>query len=103
MKIIDMRLSDREGNMKAFFKVETAEGLVIDGFKIMDGRNGLFASMPSKRVGERWLDMVTGPREIKDELTRLALESYQEVQQAPVRSSPASPLLPAMPDEETPF
>jgi DNA-binding cell septation regulator SpoVG len=32
-----------EGNIKAFFKVQTGEGFVIDGFKIMNGKNGLFA------------------------------------------------------------
>lgn len=77
MQIIDMRRSDMEGNIKAFFKVQTDEGLVIDGFKIMNGKNGLFASMPSKKVGERFIETVTATREVKNELSRLALAAYE--------------------------
>lgn len=77
MQIIDMRRSDREGNIKAFFKVQTEEGFVIEGFKIMNGKNGLFASMPSKKVGEKFIETVTGSRELKAELGRLALGVYE--------------------------
>lgn len=77
MQIIDMRRSDREGNIKAFFKVQTEEGFVIEGFKIMNGKNGLFASMPSKKVGEKFIETVTGSRELKNELGRLALAAYE--------------------------
>ena len=76
MQIIDMRRSDREGNIKAFFKVQTEEGFVIEGFKIMNGKNGLFASMPSKKVGEKFIETVTGSRELKNDLGRLALAEY---------------------------
>lgn len=76
MQIIEMRRSEMEGNLKAFFKVQTDEGFVIDGFKIMNGKNGLFASMPSKKVGERFIETVTAPRELKNELSRLAMAEY---------------------------
>jgi stage V sporulation protein G len=79
MQIIDMRRSEMEGNLKAFFKVQTDEGFVIDGFKIMNGKNGLFASMPSKKVGEKFIETVTGTRELKNELSRLALAAYQSL------------------------
>jgi stage V sporulation protein G len=76
MQIVDMRRSDREGNIKAFFRVQTDEGFVIEGFKIMNGKNGLFASMPSKKVGEKFIETVTGSRELKNELGRVALAEY---------------------------
>jgi stage V sporulation protein G len=76
MQIIEMRRSEMEGNLKAFFKVQTDEGFVIDGFKIMNGKNGLFASMPSKKVGERFIETVTATRELKNELSRLAMAEY---------------------------
>lgn len=79
MQIIDMRRSDREGNIKAFFKLQTEEGFVIEGFKIMNGKNGLFASMPSKKVGEKFIDTVTGSRELKAELGRIALAAYESL------------------------
>lgn len=76
MQIIEMRPSEMAGNLKAFFKVQTEEGFVIDGFKIMNGKNGLFAGMPSKKVGEKFIETVTATRELKTELSRLALAEY---------------------------
>jgi DNA-binding cell septation regulator SpoVG len=76
MQIIEMRRSDMEGNLKAFFKVQTEEGFIIDGFKIMNGKNGLFAGMPSKKVGEKFIETVTAARELKTEVSRLALAAY---------------------------
>ena len=75
MQIIDMRRSDREGNIKAFFKLQTEEGLVIEGFKIMNGKNGLFASMPSKKVGEKFIETVTASREVKAEFQRTQIHA----------------------------
>jgi DNA-binding cell septation regulator SpoVG len=82
MQIKDMRRSDMEGNIKAFFKVQTEEGFVIDGFKIMNGKNGLFASMPSKKVGEKFIETVTGTRELKNDLSRLALAEFSTLDSA---------------------
>jgi DNA-binding cell septation regulator SpoVG len=82
MQIKDMRRSDMEGNIKAFFKVQTEEGFVIDGFKIMNGKNGLFASMPSKKVGEKFIETVTGTRELKNDLSRLALAEFSALDSA---------------------
>ena len=93
MQIIDMRRSDREGNIKAFFKLQTEEGLVIEGFKIMNGKNGLFASMPSKKVGEKFIETVTASREVKAELGRLALAAYESLpagSDGPARSGSGS-------------
>lgn len=93
MEIKDMRRSEMEGNIKAFFKVQTEEGFVIDGFKIMNGKNGLFASMPSKKVGEKFIETVTATRELKNDLSRLALAEFNALDATggADRSEPAPP------------
>ena len=35
------------GKVRAFFDLATQEGFTIKGFKIIEGINGLFVSMPS--------------------------------------------------------
>lgn len=94
MRIIDMKPSQFPGNTKAFFKVETEEGFTIDGFKIMDGRNGLFVSSPSKKTGEKYFDTVTMSRELKTALTEIALEEYQKLPEAASRADAPSPDVP---------
>ncbi len=104
MRIVDMRRSDMEGNIKAFFKVETEDGLVIDGFKVMNGKNGLFASMPSKKVGEKFIETVTAPREVKDKLSRLALEEYKTLDAGgPQPTARDLPPMPPPQDTDLPF
>ena len=51
MKISRMKVGSWR-KLKAFFDIETEEGFVIKGFKIIDGINGYFVSMPSEKDKE---------------------------------------------------
>ena len=69
------------GKVRAFFDIRTQEGLVVKGFKIMEGINGLFVSMPSQKgknqQGEdEWFDTVWIEKELRDQLNQLALDAY---------------------------
>tara|TARA_Y100001936_G_C15861143_1_gene552526 strand:- start:57 stop:434 length:378 start_codon:yes stop_codon:yes gene_type:complete len=69
------------GKVRAFFDIRTQEGLVVKGFKIMEGINGLFVSMPSQKgknqQGEdEWFDTVWVEKELRDQLNQLALDAY---------------------------
>lgn len=78
MKIINMRKYDSDSNLKAFFNVETNEGMVVKGFKIVSGQNGLFVSNPSEysKKDDKYYDRVYIPRELKDELEKDAIKEY---------------------------
>ena len=70
------------GKARAFFDIRTQEGLVVKGFKIMEGINGLFVSMPSQKgknqQGEdEWYDTVWAEKEIRDQLNQIALDAYE--------------------------
>jgi stage V sporulation protein G len=45
---IKVRPMDNMKNLKAFVDVVIAENFVCKGFKVMDGRNGLWVAMPSR-------------------------------------------------------
>ena len=69
------------GKVRAFFDIRTKEGLVVKGFKIMEGINGLFVSMPSQKgknqQGEdEWFDTVWIEKELRDQLNQIALNEY---------------------------
>ena len=84
------------GKARAFFDIRTQEGLVVKGFKIMEGINGLFVSMPSQKgknqQGEdEWFDTVWVEKELRDQLNQLALDAYSgdfsDTLSAPVQDS----------------
>ncbi len=104
MKITDMKPSQLPGNTKAFFKVETEDGFVIDGFKVMNGKNGLFVSPPSRKAGEKFYDTVTMPREVKTSLTEMALREYGTLPNAQASGAepPAGEYYPP-PEKDLPF
>ncbi len=65
------------GKVRAFFDVMTEEGFTIKGFKIIEGINGLFVSMPSQKgKEEEYFDTVYVAQELREELNQLALQTY---------------------------
>lgn len=79
MKISRMNLWSN-GNNRAFFDLETDEGITFKGFKVMDGQNGLFVSFPSSKGKDgKWYDNVYMPREVKDKLSELAISEYNQL------------------------
>ena len=65
------------GKLRAFFDLETADGFVIKGFKLVEGINGLFVGFPSQKGNDgEFRDTVYADKEIKDELNQLAIDYY---------------------------
>ena len=65
------------GKVRAFFDLTTSEGFVIKGFKIIEGINGLFVSMPSQKSNDgEYYDSVFATKELRDELNQMALDNY---------------------------
>ncbi len=54
MKITNVRVRriSEEGKMKAIVSVTFNEQFVVHDIKIIDGQNGLFIAMPSRKMGE---------------------------------------------------
>ena len=67
------------GKTVAFFDLETEEGLNIKGFTLVEGSNGLFASAPrEKGKDDKYYDRVYVPKELKEQLTEMAVAKYNE-------------------------
>tara|TARA_B100001559_G_C16324556_1_gene540401 strand:- start:87 stop:500 length:414 start_codon:yes stop_codon:yes gene_type:complete len=65
------------GKVRAFFDLATQEGFTIKGFKIIEGINGLFVSMPSQKSNDgEYYDSVFASKELRDELNKFALDAY---------------------------
>ena len=69
------------GKIKAFFDLHTDEGFVMKGFKLVQGINGLFVGFPSQKGNDdEYYDTIYADRELKEELSQMAIDYYgQEV------------------------
>jgi len=80
MKIARMNKYDADSKTKAFFDMETEEGIVVKGFSLVEGSNGLFVSVPShKGKDDKYYENVIMSKEQKKELNDLALAMYQDL------------------------
>ena len=67
------------GKIIAFFDVETSEGIVINGFKLIDmGDGNTFVGCPSKKddSADKYNDIVIMSKDMKDKLSKQAILSY---------------------------
>ena len=65
------------GKIRAFFDLRTDEGLVVKGFKIVEGSTGPFVGMPSQKSTDgQYYETVVAESDLKEEITRLAMEAY---------------------------
>ena len=65
------------GKVRAFFDVQTEEGFSMKGFKLVEGINGLFVGFPSQKSNDdEYYDTIWADKELKDELTKLAIQEY---------------------------
>lgn len=85
----------KDGKVVAFADVELEGGLTIRGFRVINGKNGLFGSAPSKPVtvdGQtQWVKQVvfdTG--EHREDFMAQLLRDYEAWRQNPTQSESAS-------------
>lgn len=77
VEIAQMRRLDGEGKTKAFCDVAVA-GFVIKGFRVVDGKRGLFVSMPRQQGKDgKWYETASPlDEETRTSLNELILEAY---------------------------
>lgn len=79
MKITEVRVTKTNGesSLKAFASVTFDEVFVVHGVRVIDGQNGVFVAMPSRKVGEEFKD-VAHPvtKEFKTEFDKAVLDAF---------------------------
>lgn len=82
LKITDVRINKAEGQgtLKAFVSVTFDNAFVVHGIRVVDGKNGLFVSMPNRQVKDNEYKDVAHPitKEYKDELSEAVLAEYNK-------------------------
>ncbi|MEJ5307581.1 MAG: septation regulator SpoVG [candidate division WOR-3 bacterium] len=81
MEITEVRITLRdEPKLKAFANVTFDNAFVIRGLKIIDGKKGLFISMPSRRAKDGTYRDIAHPinNEMRQKIEKVVLEKYQQ-------------------------
>ena len=82
MNVTDVRVRKllAEGKMKAIVSVTLDNAFVIHDVKVVDGQNGLFVAMPSRKTPNGEFRDIAHPisQEARDLIQSRVLEKYQE-------------------------
>ncbi|PKL83772.1 MAG: hypothetical protein CVV24_03395 [Ignavibacteriae bacterium HGW-Ignavibacteriae-3] len=87
------------GNTKAFVDLETNEGVILKGFKLILGPTGLFVGAPSEKGKDgKWRESVIIPKEMRDDINRMVVGEYEKQ-----RTGSSGSQLPADDGRDLPF
>ncbi len=79
MKIQRINKLNGEGKTVAFLDIQTDDDIIIKGFRLVNGSNGLFLASPDEKGKDgKYYDNVILPKEMKEKLTQMAIEEYNK-------------------------
>lgn len=82
MKITEVRLTkqDGQGTLKAFASVTFDGVFAVHGLRVVEGKNGLFVSMPNRQLKDGEYKDIAHPvtKDFKDELSNAVLAEYNK-------------------------
>ena len=85
MKVTDIRIrigrqTENIERLKAYADITFDESFVVHGSKIIDGQNGLFVAMPSRRMPNGEFKDIVHPikPELRAEITKVILEKFEQ-------------------------
>ena len=84
MNITDVKVFIRESNqLKAFVNIVIDDAFIIRNIKVIEGENGLFVAMPSRRVSTGEYRDIAHPinTETRNLVEKTIIEKYKEVLQ----------------------
>ncbi len=79
VQVVRLYRLEGESKIKAFADVSIGN-FIIKGLKVLDGKNGLFLSMPREKSKDgKWYDTVFPvTKEARKSLSDMVLEAYQQ-------------------------
>jgi stage V sporulation protein G len=74
------RLEKEDSKLKAFVDLAIGDSFIVKGFKVVEGENGLFVSMPSAPGKDgKWYDAAfPTTKEKRQEIAEIVLSAYKQ-------------------------
>ncbi|MBI1953607.1 MAG: septation protein SpoVG family protein [Candidatus Omnitrophica bacterium] len=88
LSVVRLNKFEGEGTARAFCDVAVAQSFLIKGVKVIEGKKGLFVSMPREQGKDgQWYDTVIPlSKEARQEISEVVLEAYRSGAQAPAQA-----------------
>lgn len=86
MLVTDVRIKkvteEKLGKLRAYADITLDECLVIHGLKLMEGENGLFVAMPSRKIFNNEYKDIVHPinSELRKHITEAVIEKYNIIE-----------------------
>ncbi|MBN2460998.1 MAG: septation regulator SpoVG [Candidatus Cloacimonetes bacterium] len=93
MNITDVKVFIRESNqLKAFVNIVLDDAFIIRNIKVIEGKNGLFVAMPSRRVANGEYRDIAHPinTETRNQVEKIIIDKYKEVLQEALTAAESS-------------
>lgn len=91
MKVTDVRIRrlTQEGKMRAIVSITLNEQFVVHDVRVIEGNNGLFVAMPSKRTPNGEFRDIAHPinSEARQEIQESVLDAYQKEMESSLQES----------------
>lgn len=80
VEVVDIRKIVGDGNLKAFADLKFGEDLIVKGFSVMQGKRGVFVSMPRRASRDgRWFDILLPANDdVKQSIEGKVLAAYEK-------------------------
>ena len=79
-EVSSMTQLENAGNVKALANVVINGEIAVNGVKVVEGKDGLFAAMPSKKIGNEYVDMAhTITTEAYNQLNNAVISTYEQL------------------------
>ena len=89
MNITDVRIRkiSAEGKMKAIVSVTFENQFVVHDIKVIEGQNGLFIAMPSRKTPDAEFKYIAHPinTETREQIQKAILDEYEKVKNLDVQ------------------
>ncbi|BDU51488.1 septation regulator SpoVG [Haliovirga abyssi] len=85
MNITDVRVrisrAEEEVKLKAYADVTFEDAFVIHGLKVIEGKNGLFVAMPSRRMPNGEFKDIAHPikTDVRTSINEIVVKKYQDL------------------------
>ncbi len=88
LSVARMNRMDGEGNLKAFCDLAVADTLLLKGIRVMEGKKGLFVSMPREqgKDGQWYGTVIPLTPEAYQQISQVVLKAYQSGAQVPAQA-----------------
>ncbi|MFC1590649.1 septation protein SpoVG family protein [Candidatus Omnitrophota bacterium] len=79
IEVVRLNKLDGDGKTKAFCDISLSDTFIVKGLRIVEGKNGIFVSMPREpgKDGKWYMTFIPLKKEIREELDRIVLEAYE--------------------------